>query len=612
MKTFLVPILPLSVAVCCLWLPLRPASAQRAEPTGSELAQRIDALRQAQKNKPASGPQRGDADVRELVVTGGEASSARDVSGMSTTAYGAVAELGTMENYVRSGQYTQAISLAQRSARDTDNPALKPLWEALVADLRKEQARVDKEARERFESLFKKVAETALSAKSSEELNPVLDELADLSNGGYRSTDSAAVRRLSSQISYVQNFLEYWGQYLDSLAAGQPGEAMSSLNNVRSAAQYRAVLRYFPAGALEKRRAALREPMVKQARKSLDEARAFVTKPGATAGDCRRALALLEENRLEYNNSESLGNDLSQLYDRARNGLRAWIEAVEAEAAGGPEAAAQKLSNYLSNYGREESFVPRETANAMRTRLAAAILKHPASLPEEDPALREIAADLDKANSPADLDRIAAAAAAMRNSIFREDSQAVYPLPDVLKSLRGTWEALDDGRYRDVLERSRPGQSYNYNSVWQSRIDAIHRRLVLRAVAAEWKLPLPKEPVDEKKGEDIVRAAADDAYKAADWPRLLDLLQAEKAVTRGGSSSGCCGGNSGDTPEAVAVRDFLSGRNLEEAGQFLEAARAYQRVVGKVGLRRIPRQQATERLAAIAKEHPATGEALNR
>ncbi len=585
---------------------LRPVAYSQSDERDA-LSKQIQALRTAAGNGKGrvAGQNPGDekSSAKQLAEDVDVSGAVAITSPVSSSRIRSLSDLGSLESYVQNSQYDQAVRIARRSAQQSDSPEMKKMWTDLLAGLQKEQAAIDQDLTARAEALLKKIAETALAANAPAELSALADDISDFTDGELSSGNSLASRRLRNHLNYAQNFLDAWSQYLEAKSAGRDADQLRQLDSIHSSAsQYRAILRYFPAGALAERRNALRQACAARARQALAAVSDLAAK-AESAADYRKALDLMEDDRAQFSDSDAIGQELYSQVDQARSSLRSWVSVLEAEASGDAAGASNALANFLSNYS-SRGIVSARAVDEVRARVARAILVSK-TLPAKDPVEAEIGARLDKVASAADVAALEAAVTTMRNYLFRNDTQPIYALSTDLRNLRAAWTALEQGRYAAVWERTQSTYGDGSSDPWLPKIDAMRSRLVARAVIARWKLPESDAPADE-----IVRGAIDVAMGKSDWPRTLELLQAERRISPpyGAYNTAI---ESPLEAEIGGVRDYLSGQNLEAAGQWLEAARAYQRVVGRVG-QRLPRAEATARLAALVKEHGEIPPSLNR
>ncbi len=107
----------------------------------------------------------------------------------------------------------------------------------------------------------------------------------------------------------------------------------------------------------------------------------------------------------------------------------------------------------------------------------------------------------------------------------------------------------------------------------------------------------PQPTAGDNPSEFLLRIATEGAGQG-DWVKVSRALDAYRLVAFGYRQPPAW-----VTAEIEACQQFLAGQNLEKARRFVPAVLAYQRAV-KVTGKYSPQKAATERLAALEKEHP--------
>lgn len=131
---------------------------------------------------------------------------------------------------------------------------------------------------------------------------------------------------------------------------------------------------------------------------------------------------------------------------------------------------------------------------------------------------------------------------------------------------------------------------------WRAETQSIRDRLLRERLARQFSLPeIAATPLDAQPLETALRTLANQCAERHEWRRALDCLTATRQISAR---------NEPLRREMQAISDFLAGGNFEHAEQFPEAIRSYQSVLREPN-GRVPIVEASDRLRALKKEHPA-------
>lgn len=135
------------------------------------------------------------------------------------------------------------------------------------------------------------------------------------------------------------------------------------------------------------------------------------------------------------------------------------------------------------------------------------------------------------------------------------------------------------------------------SSVGAADLQALRQRvgrawLARRSESPEFlQPPLASTPLN-----DAIAQLTRTLFEQRAWPRLLKVLSARESAF-GNLQRG------GEPEELRGVRVLITAQNLENAEQYVEAARSYKEVLGCIG-DLVPTDAAAERLKPLKKEHP--------
>lgn len=317
---------------------------------------------------------------------------------------------------------------------------------------------------------------------------------------------------------------------------------------------------------------------------------------GAAAAETPEKLASiqirLEEFRdFELNTSDRKSRLLHERLNRAINFLGNWQQVLLAEQSGDFSSALQSLGNLrrnTSSFQLLDSAVMASKYKALLEKLRTA----DATKKDSSPIFQAIGEIMAGVKSPADASKAASAVSELISFTSGNENRLASALHGNLQELARLNADFESGAYARVIGTW--GSGYP-ETPYTQKIEAMREALRIRAVVVANDLPELGRPEKGENFTSYVRRLSVAAYEKKDWERLHTLLGVYFLLT-----GGRCTWTS-DMKEGVGA--YLSGKQLEDAGQFKEAAAQYIRCIAQLGPL-VPRAEAAAAASSLQKNHP--------
>lgn len=419
-----------------------------------------------------------------------------------------------------------------------------------------------------------------------------------------RSSDSAALKQIARD---YQEFSENFGSVQSYLQNNQYDDATVTLKRWLARTRNEGVKKALTEllAAIEKEEQIRAKKLAKQVDELFAQAAAELQK-AKSPDEVEQIQRSLQDfrNQMRLNSRET--RKLSSRLDKANNVLSYWQQVLNSEQRQEWSSALGTLRN-LRNSDRETSgLISREMVVGRFQLILENALKDPAAggKNEELDAVveRALAGLLDGVKTPKD------AAAAVRRMELLQSVSSYGPRGERLSvwrnqlaTLAQLQELYESGSYGLLLARggdmatSFPTRGYDRGNLRDERLGNLVTMLQVNALAAVtgWKDLGAARPGESFA--DFLKATAEKALAAKDWPRLFEVLAYYSA------HSGERYGRGGSAQDGV--RALIAGQQLEKVGQFRDAARHYTACIAEVGPF-VPIEAAAEALTRLRTEHP--------
>lgn len=273
---------------------------------------------------------------------------------------------------------------------------------------------------------------------------------------------------------------------------------------------------------------------------------------------------------------------LQERVSRAANFLENWQQILAAEKSGDLGEAVQNLRNLRQNF-YAAGFADDKVLNAKMESLLNLIFTQEDKTSPLSPVSKAIIMTLEKIKNPEDA--VKAQVMLRRLSSITsssEESQLCNQAQNSVGQYLRMAQDYQSGAFARVISASND-YDFNYNK----NIEALKAALRANAAAAANDVKDLGTPKEGESFAAFVRRKAGEAYQAKDWPDLFALLSVYSSATGGG-----CSRTQGMQD---GVRAYLAGQQLEQAGQYKDAAASYSLCIAQVGPL-VPRAEATEAL----------------
>ncbi len=180
-----------------------------------------------------------------------------------------------------------------------------------------------------------------------------------------------------------------------------------------------------------------------------------------------------------------------------------------------------------------------------------------------------------------------------RENRYTEQQENWQGLQLELRQLAAWW--TDPATYS---EAGQPGYDRSSSAAFAAELRDLRERATRQIFAERFKAPeLAQPPLSELAPRAAAEQLADQAGQRGEWLRAYEILRVLNSPLRYGGETGAPNERLG------AIKAYLVGRNLEQAGQFRDAVLSYRQVLTQLG-EHLPTKEAGERLQVLQKEHP--------
>lgn len=498
----------------------------------------------------------------------------------------AASQLKMVEQCYGGGDVKNCIREAMNYRDAAHDPDVLAMWSNVVTELTKKQKDIEVSVIDVVQKAQTNAAEACLKARTAGDLDDVLDALNELkSRKGLYAAGKVASRM--SRIEGVHAFVTLWQQYLSSAETGNIADSNRIVEQMLASSGNFIVPRSSIL-KLRKTDGPSDTDIIKEIDAAIIRARdacLAARKPedlDATQDDLGRL------QTWKNNASAPRTQTRFQVLDAAAQFIQEWQRHLFSLQGGDTESARVVVQNLLSQMGNGRLLLPRgilydrmleldRTANVtgMKEFLKTITLTNLFS------AAAEAQSRADRSPEP------------MRSYLLR----TVQTLQN-FNSLRA---AVESGRGEEALTlcATMPTEI----TPWAEELNKLRAVLESRTIAMASGLDVGKLAKSGERPTEVLVHAADQAAGDKKWDevhRVLTLLLYFKPK---------------DMPavlgEVQGCHLFLTGRRLEEAAQWREAAESYRRVLIQQG-RRIPYQEAAERLRTITSDHPNETKAVSQ
>ena len=530
------------------------------------------------------------------------------LAGTPASATGAMRDMAMVANNVTQveGQIAnQDFENARRFIRqwmqNTASPQIRKMLEDLLAEVEKLAKDRDEKLRAKARDILDRASAACLVAKKEEDLAPVMEEMRDFMESELNSGRWRRASRWQQEFNNALQFMDRWQEFVAARAAGSLDaalQALQQLSGYSSKLVPRSKLMEIQKELAPKAYAGFKEQIEKSG------AQLAAAKTAAQAAEAADAISTAYDDMNRFGGS--MPSSLRMLFEGAQQAAREWRAILQFEEQGRPAMALQRLRNLEQNNYSDFRILPAATLVAKRAALVKKMMEGAGDagselVAEVDRVVAGIKSGADLANARTKVERL------QRVAGFEGDpiQQSLYRLMSDLALLETVYRQAQGGGETAGLGTISWRGGYSVEGhPWQKPLAALRETLLAEVVRVRFELP----EMAKAKGADLsakIEGLADEAFGKSDWTRLLRVLNALRfasgipdytaagvAVPRGSAAG-----------EAAAVASFLSGQNLEKAGQFSAAAESYREVLRQTG-KRVPVKAATERLLAISKDHP--------
>ncbi|MCE9591496.1 MAG: hypothetical protein K8S99_13330 [Planctomycetes bacterium] len=570
----------------------------------------------ADENAPASdGVEEIQARIRllrDLANPGANPNTdAAPVGKFAAEARSMMGQYQSLEMMVSRGDLANARMMVRQWLNTTTVPDLKRVYEELIKQLDVKLDSVQARYNAQVDAVIKRAGDACRNAKTSADLDAASAEIEDLRQGGIPG--ESRFNRIRRKLDGAANFLQMWDRYVSAKEADSTPMMLQVLSEMSNRDYgYRTMV--LPNSEINKLRDDLQRASMAQINSVLTDP-AHVPAADAPVEAWEKVVDDVQSAYQQINNGSgyysqaafssgfSRMNSLRRKVDLINSGLASWMQVLYIERAGNTRSALRQLQMFESSAALDGVFITAERVSAKRVQLAAKIAAQPDI---DSPEVQDVDRAVKEFRKPEDLPTVM-----RRLSAYDNYSGASA---DEIRSLRGDLivltrmrAALDDGRAGDFWNAMYMNASDSPHR-WAATTRAMRQTLSLRMIASSPRMndigePLPGETLDR-----MLLRVADKAAEKGDYKRVLQLLDALRRYAYGNYGNG-------PSPlwlsgEIDSVQVYLSGRQLEDAGEIVEAAAAYKNVLRYTG-DRVPVKEAGKRLATLRKEHPEITPATN-
>jgi hypothetical protein len=274
---------------------------------------------------------------------------------------------------------------------------------------------------------------------------------------------------------------------------------------------------------------------------------------------------------------------------------RPLIEASLALKGTDPDRASRAVKTARSQFGEKpESLIVKEILERWE-REVGEIAERGKRVKQKEIAdrLQTLRTRMASATGPADLDAVAQALREEKREKDNEGTQQLNQAAHQIATVALAWRKVDFAALKTVNESDAallPGMDED--------LRAVRTRATRDVLAQLWQTPEIKQPPLAGLAPEVaLEKLSDDLATKGEWRRLLVLTRnrAEAHMISEGP------GAANDLTSAL--REFITGQNLELAEQWFSAVEAYKNVLRSSSLR-APTKEAAERVKALTKAHP--------
>ncbi|MGV3531864.1 MAG: hypothetical protein ACO1QR_05800 [Chthoniobacteraceae bacterium] len=434
------------------------------------------------------------------------------------------------------------------------------------------------------EATAKKAAQQVFSAKTAAELDPIIDEIAPLTQQPALIT--GVPQDVVGKVQQFHQFLTAWQSHLAAREAGNPEQALQALRQFRSEQR---TVPWVP-----------RSELVKQ----VDAARRATGVPGPD--DAAEAIKRITEKALEANKGETIDPLLLEMrklqammqteeYHAQANQaqqlvsfLESWQKALILSETGNITGFKEALQQ-LEGYGTRGLDIPR---SKLLARLYALNAKPEAKSADGKPATPV------KIEPPqAVLDRIQRLEDLEPTLVTLNSAVELLPPSERNQWARIVQELQTVGRqYAEVRNglATRVNLGMNTTGAADPKVLDLQRQLSLLSLHRLLGEDAKMEPQAEENSITYLRRMLAAAKERNDWRLVQRIMETAQST------------NVQDpllrTTDSAAISSFLAATTQERAGQFAFATASYLGSL-KTGSEWLPVEEIGERLRAIEKEH---------
>lgn len=512
------------------------------------------------------------------------------------------------QNIMRAERYIETGNM--RNARSQFEGCFSYEMPSLVAKELKALMKIFEEAaKERRKALAAKakkviaqVKEKCRTAKTEEAIQELMEKMVAIEHEisrSYSSSDDVVLQRWRRELQQGKQFLNRWLIVLVSEETKNYSKALEELNRMISSSS--SYYRFLPMKDLQKKQAAMSKSVIMEADKELNAIKEKV----AAAKTAKEVQLVAGEFQVFYNRYRQAFyntpryNALSQ----AQQALNYWQNVVSAEEAGQISQALQALRSLESGSYRNTELLGWKEISAKKASLIKKLLEQDEA--PDDPVIGMITEQLKKIKTVEELLKFKDKLQPIMNNSYssgRSHQELQYLQMDI-QMVATSHQSLKNRQFSRIFQYIGSSQSYVHR--WKDKISKFRDAIMLKAIVAVCDLDEEKLKQAGKTADKALLAFADEAAAGEDWEQVHRYLDAYRmAFFPSQQQPGWL------AAELTACQSLISGIRFEEAEQYRQAAQAYMNVLMQIG-KRIPTEEATDRLRKLKKAHPEAIEGID-
>jgi hypothetical protein len=486
-----------------------------------------------------------------------------------------VQQVSQLQDFVGNDDWGNAIRIAKNGLAQSKNDTDKKTWQNILTELEKARAASLETLTAKTNQFLAELETKALIAKSSKDLDPLIDQLQDLQNSPALQRGDRELNRLRQRLNNANNFLNQWANYLDAGADGNVNQQFNILNSLISDRYYR----FADPAKLRAVRGELQKTVAAQFNQALQP---LMTKL-STAKTAQELDAVKDDVDQLYSNF----NNVRSFYRKIES-VRRTVEYAANIAAAEQQGNYKQMANYIRNLNENSdadlSLLPKGWLDA---KTAVALDKAPDA---NDEAFGKIDAQINRWFTDYQknrdikklLSRVNAYANLLPYNTYRDD---VSSLRDAVKRVQNLQNAVDSNSFTSFNSEATFRLT---SSPWAAQVDDIYQQALTAGIVKYYGLK--DFPGQIKKGERatdaVIRRVGELAGKR-DWKNCLIYLNVIHDATR------TCNGKADFESLWSACNYYQQGMQLKDAGENELAIQFFQKVLAISG-DNLPRKEAID------------------